>query len=65
MYELIRSASTRQGLTIREIVAGGLALVTTEAFYKFHSFTLEAVAFVATWFVLSWLAKVLIAPGPR
>ncbi|MDQ3935455.1 MAG: hypothetical protein M3340_12585 [Actinomycetota bacterium] len=28
------------------------ALVIAELFYKFHSFTLECLAFVATWWVL-------------
>jgi len=28
------------------------ALVVTEMFYKFHSFTLECLAFLATWFVI-------------
>ena len=32
------------------------ALIIAELFYKFHSFTLECVAFLFTWFVLSWVA---------
>ena len=34
-----------------------LALVIAEVFFKFHSFTLECVAFFATWYVLSWIAE--------
>jgi hypothetical protein len=30
----------------------GTAWIIAEAFYKFHSFTLECIAFLATWFVL-------------
>jgi hypothetical protein len=30
---------------------GGGALVMAELFYKFHSFTLECLAFLATWLV--------------
>jgi hypothetical protein len=30
---------------------GGAALVVAELFYKFHSFTLECLAFLATWLV--------------
>ncbi|HET8679008.1 MAG TPA: hypothetical protein VFM39_02745 [bacterium] len=30
----------------------GVSLVVAEFFYKFHSFTLEALAFLATWYVL-------------
>ena len=31
------------------------ALVVTEMFYKFHSFTLECLAFLVTWFVIDAL----------
>jgi hypothetical protein len=41
----------------REAVPLASALVLAELLYKFHSFTLEAVAFLATWFVLSALAS--------
>ena len=34
-----------------------LALIIAEVFFKFHSFTLECVAFLATWYVLSWIAE--------
>ena len=26
-----------------------------EIFFKFHSFTLECVAFLSTWYALSWM----------
>jgi hypothetical protein len=29
-----------------------VAFVIAEQFYKFHSFTLETIAFLATWFVI-------------
>jgi hypothetical protein len=29
-----------------------VSLVIAELFYKFHSFTLECLAFLATWYVL-------------
>ncbi|MSO67724.1 MAG: hypothetical protein EXR03_05430 [Pseudolabrys sp.] len=32
-----------------------VAFLVAEFFYKFHSFTLECVAFLATWFVLDWI----------
>jgi len=38
------------------VVAFGIA----EFFYKFHSFTLECLAFLATWFVLSFLQSLLL-----
>jgi hypothetical protein len=40
------------------------ALVIAELFYKFGSFTLEAVAFIATWYVIGWLAS-LATDGKR
>ena len=33
-------------------VALGFSILIAELFYKFHSFTLECVAFLATWYVL-------------
>lgn len=37
------------------------AFVIAEMFYKFHSFALECLAFLATWYALSFLAS-LVAP---
>jgi hypothetical protein len=54
MYTLIRHAGPRTGLLV-EAPAMLLSLVLAELFYKFHSFTLECAAFLATWFVLSTL----------
>jgi hypothetical protein len=36
-----------------------LSLIIAELFYKFHSFTLEALAFLATWYVLGGIAEFL------
>ena len=33
------------------------AMLLAEFFYKFHSFTLECAAFLATWYVLSRIAS--------
>jgi hypothetical protein len=46
----------------RELVAEQLpvlaiSILIAEFFYKFHSFTLECIAFLATWFSLDWLAE--------
>ncbi|MAE67979.1 MAG: hypothetical protein CMJ18_27310 [Phycisphaeraceae bacterium] len=51
MYTLIRT------LPVRELLLGQLpvlaaALVVAELFYKFHSFLLESMAFMLTWYVL-------------
>jgi hypothetical protein len=33
------------------------ALILADIFYKFHSFTLECVAFLATWLVFDFVAE--------
>jgi hypothetical protein len=54
MYALLRH---REGpaVTVREASTFTASLVLAEAFYKFHSFSLECVAFLATWAALSGL----------
>lgn len=49
MYTLIRSISIRQFL-LEQAPTIGVSLFIAELFYKFHSFTLECVAFFATWY---------------
>lgn len=51
MYTLIRSKSLRQ-LFQEQAPAIGISIVVAELFFKFHSFTLECIAFLATWYVL-------------
>jgi hypothetical protein len=51
MYTLIRSLPLRQ-LLAEQVPALGLSFIIAELFYKFHSFTLECVAFLGTWYVL-------------
>lgn len=47
-----------------EIPSAAGALALAELFYKFHSFTLECLAFLATWLVIgSVLAAVLPTRG--
>jgi len=56
MFQMVRSLGIRS--TVRhELPSGAAAFVIAELFYKFHSFALEALAFLATWAVLSWLEK--------
>jgi hypothetical protein len=54
VYTLLRSTGTRE-LFLAEAPALGTSLVVAEACYKFHSFTLECLAFLATWLALSAL----------
>ena len=67
MYKLVRQLGLKQ-LAIEEAAPLALALVIAELFYKFHSFTLEAAAFLATWYaisaVASWVRTRVRAPDP-
>ncbi len=58
MYTMIQSLQTRWLLAEQAMVIG-ISLVIAELFYKFHSFTLECVAFLATWYVLDRGAHLL------
>jgi hypothetical protein len=72
MYTLIRSIPLR---TLLSTQAPALlaSFVIAELFYKFHSFTLECLAFLATWFVIDaavtaardlWIGRRGEVPGP-
>ncbi|MEZ5354885.1 MAG: hypothetical protein R2762_19800 [Bryobacteraceae bacterium] len=52
MHTLIQHAGIREAVAAE---AGPLlaSLLAAEMFYKFHSFTLECGAFLATWYALS------------
>jgi hypothetical protein len=58
MYTLIRSIPFRS-LLVEQVPAFGASLLIAELFYKFHSFTLETLAFLATWFVADGLVALL------
>jgi hypothetical protein len=51
MFTLIRSLPTRQ-LLLEQLPTFTVSFVIAEMFYKFHSFTLECMAFLLTWYVL-------------
>ena len=51
MFTLLRTLPIRQ-LLLEQLPAIVLSFVVAELFYKFHSFTLECLAFLATWFVI-------------
>jgi hypothetical protein len=61
MYTLIRSIPLRQ-LLLEQVPALGLSFITAEIFYKFHSFTLECLAFLGTWYVIDAAIKYISAP---
>ena len=56
MYQLFRELPTHQ-LLLRQLPSFLVAFFIAEMFYKFHSFTLECVAFLVTWFVIDALAE--------
>lgn len=51
MFSLIRALPI-SSLILEQAPAFGLSLLMAEMFYKFHSFTLETMAFLGTWFVV-------------
>lgn len=58
MYTLIRSVGFREAL-IAEGPSLLPSLFVAELFYKFHSFTLEGGAFLATWYAVSYVTYAL------
>ncbi len=51
MFNLIRRGTSRELLT-GELPALVVSLGVAEAFFKFHSFLLEGMAFLALWYAL-------------
>lgn len=56
MYTLIRLIPVRR-LLLEQAPALAVSFAIAEAFYKFHSFTLECLAFLATWYVADGLIQ--------
>jgi hypothetical protein len=56
MYQLIHSLTVNE-LFKRQLPIFLVAFVVAELFYKFHSFTLECAAFLATWYVLDAIVQ--------
>lgn len=63
MYQTVRPQGVAW-MVSREAAPAGAALVLAELLYKFHSFTLALLAFLATWYGLSWLWS-YVTPGDR
>ena len=59
MYSLINALGVHAALR-REALPFATAFVIAELAYKFHSFALECGAFLATWYVASWLQTTLL-----
>lgn len=54
MYSLIRTHSPRSFL-LTQLPSLAAAFVIAELFFKWKSFSLECLGFLATWFVLDWV----------
>jgi hypothetical protein len=52
MFAYVRNLQVKQSLLV-EAPAFLTSLAVAEVFYKFHSFTLECLAFLATWLAIS------------
>lgn len=65
MIDLIRSI--REHTAYGQRLFGFLAaFLAAEIFYKFHSFSLECIAFLVTWLVCDWLLeRVFGTPKPK
>ena len=60
MYTLLRTIPSSR--LVREQLPSLLAaFLLAEAFYKFHSFTLECLAFLATWFAIDAVVSTVAA----
>ena len=56
MIDLLRALRSRADYG-RRLLGFVPALILADIFYKFHSFTLECVAFLVTWLVFDFIAE--------
>jgi len=64
MHRMIKTMERRE-LLARQLPLGTSALVTAELFFRFHSFTLECLAFLATWYALDRALDTVARLRPR
>jgi hypothetical protein len=62
MIDLLRALRTRAAYG-RRLLDFVPALVVTEMFYKFHSFSLECMAFLGTWLLFEALTEWTMRPA--
>jgi hypothetical protein len=60
MFTLLKRCDAKE-LVFLQAPSLLVALLIAELFYKFHSFLLEAAAFLATWFILDVLVTKLLS----
>jgi hypothetical protein len=56
MFELLRH-TIRNNLLPQQLLSGGTSFIIANEFYKFHSFSLECIAFLATWGVMDFVVN--------
>jgi len=61
MYTLLRLLPVKR-LAYEQMPTLTFAWIIAELFFKFHSFTLECAAFLATWFMLDALVQRVVRP---
>ena len=59
MYTLMRSISVSDAL-LKQAPAFIVSLIIAETIYRFHSFVLECLAFLVTWFVFDFVISFFI-----
>jgi hypothetical protein len=59
MHTLLRAVPL-QNLVWRHLPVVAVSLIIAELFYKLHSFSLELLAFAATWYGLDYSVSLLI-----
>jgi len=64
MFSLVKDLGIQVALK-QEAVPFVVAFLIAEFLYKFKSFTLECLAFLATWFVLSYLQSLAFGTRDR
>jgi hypothetical protein len=64
MFTLIRTVPLAQVLS-RQLPAFAISLILAELFYKFHSFSLECLAFLGTWYIIDFIFQSVADRGQR
>jgi hypothetical protein len=64
VYQLFKFLSTQQ-LAIRQLPVFVISFAVAALFYKFGSFMIECIAFLATWMVLDYLAGFFFKDGAK
>lgn len=64
MYTLIKAIPARQ-LLLEQVPAFVISLVIAESLYRFHSFTLECLAFLLTWCMLDMVIGAALKSSHR